>query len=411
MPACCPRSPTAGRCMAPQPAPEALRRGRTAALKDALPSGTVAVGGGLIVLGVSSYLFLAIAARALSTEAFSTLSVLWVAVYTVGPGLFFPLEQEVARAIADRLTQGVGGAPVFRRAATLGLGLVGLLLVLCAAASPAFLSDLFDNSVGMLAALLLSMVALWAAHLCRGALAGAAEFRSYGAMLATEGVGRSVGCIALAVAAVHWLPAYGLLLPVALLLSVIVVLPATQRAVTPGPSTSWNEVSGALGWLLFGALFSQLLVNVGPLAVKLLSSTSEHSQAGRFLAGSVLVRVPLFLFSAVQAALLPGLANLAGRGEYREFKVRLTRLLLLIAGVGLIATIGSAIVGPELMRLLFGSKFRLSERLLVELAIANSVYMLAVVLGQALVALRQYRTTAIGWGSGVVAFIAVVAGP
>ena len=86
-------------------------------------------------------------------------------------------------------------------------------------------------------------------------------------------------------------------------------------------------------------------------------------------------------------------------------------MLLLIAGVGLIATIGSAIVGPELMRLLFGSKFRLSERLLVELAIANSVYMLAVVLGQALVALRQYRTTAIGWGSGVVAFIAVVAGP
>ena len=118
-----------------------------------MPSGTVAVGAGLIVLGVSSYLFLALAARSLSTEAFSTLSVLWVAVYTVGPGLFFPLEQEVARAIADRLANGVGGAPVFKRAATLGLGLVAVLLVVCAAASPALLSNLFDNSAGMLAEL------------------------------------------------------------------------------------------------------------------------------------------------------------------------------------------------------------------------------------------------------------------
>src|SRR4051794_21298565 len=410
-PACCRRTPTARHCMASEPTRDTARRGRIATLRSALPSGTATVGIGLIVLGVSSYLFLAIAARELSTEAFSTLSVLWVAVYTVGPGLFFPLEQEVARAIADRLTKGEGGAPVFLRAAALGLGLVGLLLVLCAIATPTLLSNLFDGSTGVLAALLLSLIALWAAHLCRGALAGGAQFRSYGAMLATEGIGRSVGCIALAVAAVHWLPAYGLLLPSALLLSVIVVLPPTRRVVRPGPSASWNEVSGALGWLLFGALFSQLLVNVGPLAVKLLASTSEHNQAGRFLAGSVLVRVPLFLFSAVQAALLPGLANLAGRGQYDEFKLRLGRLLLLVAGVGAVATIGSAVVGPELLRLLFGAKFRLSEQLLVELAIANSVYMLGVVLSQALVALRQYRTVAMGWASGVVAFVLVTAGP
>jgi O-antigen/teichoic acid export membrane protein len=371
-----------------------------------LPSGTISVGVGLIVLGVSAYVFLTLSAHALAPERFSSLSVLWVAVYTVGPGLFLPLEQEVARALAERRARGVGGAPVFRRAATLGLGLAGALLVLSLATSPAYLSVLFDGSKTMFVALLLSMLALWSAHLCRGVLAGAGEFRNYGTMLGVEGMARVVGCIVLFAAAVHWAPAYGLLLPAGLIASVLVVARRARTAITPGPTASWNELSEALGWLLATALLSQLLVNVGPLAVKALASANEHNQAGQFLAGSVLVRVPLFLFSAVQAALLPGLASLATRGAYKEFGTRLMRLLLLLGAVGVVGTVGAALVGPELLKLFFGPKFHLGTRILTELAFANSVYMMTVVLGQALIALRRYVAVAAGWASGVVAFFA-----
>jgi O-antigen/teichoic acid export membrane protein len=286
----------------------------------------------------------------------------------------------------------------------LGLVLAVALLVLSLATSPTYLSLLFDGSHAMFAALLLSVLALWSAHLCRGLLAGAGEFRSYGIMLGVEGLARVAGCVILFAAAVHWTPAYGLLLPAGLLASVLVVARRARAVITPGPTAAWNELSEALGWLLASALLSQLLVNVGPLAVKALASANEHNQAGQFLAGSVLVRVPLFLFSAVQAALLPGLANLAGRGAYREFGTRLVRLLSLIAGVGVIATVGAAIVGPELLRLFFGEKFHLGVRILTELAFANSIYMLTVVLGQALIALRRYVAVAVGWASGVAAF-------
>ena len=76
--------------------------GRSLVRRLPLPAGVVGVGGGLVVLGVCSYAFLALAGRALSPADFATLSVLWALVYTVGPGLFLPLEQEVARALADR---------------------------------------------------------------------------------------------------------------------------------------------------------------------------------------------------------------------------------------------------------------------------------------------------------------------
>jgi O-antigen/teichoic acid export membrane protein len=119
------------------------------------------------------------------------------------------------------------------------------------------------------------------------------------------------------------------------------------------------------------------------------------------------VRVPLFLFAAVQAALLPGLADLAGRGNYAEFAQRLRRLLLLIGAVGVVATVGSAVAGTTLLRWFFGSNFHLGVGLLVQLAIANSVYMLGLVLGQALVALRHYTTVAVSWAAGVLTFVVV----
>ena len=72
----------------------------------------------------------------------------------------------------------------------------------------------------------------------------------------------------------------------------------------------------------------------GPVATKFVPppdltklTEAEKDAAGRFLPGLVIARIPLFLFQAVQAALLPKLSALAGAGLHGSFRKGLWRLL------------------------------------------------------------------------------------
>src|SRR5690606_15489277 len=87
---------------------------------QALPQGTGAVGAGLAVSAVTSYVFVVVSLNALSGEAAAAFSAFWAVIFVAGPGFFLPLEQEVGRAIAHRRAQGLGGGPLVHRAARLG---------------------------------------------------------------------------------------------------------------------------------------------------------------------------------------------------------------------------------------------------------------------------------------------------
>ena len=80
---------------------------------------------GLVINGLSTYGFLVLAHAAIGDEAYGGLAVLWALMYILGPGLFQPLEQEVARATAARGSRGEGSAPVLREAAKVGAVALG----------------------------------------------------------------------------------------------------------------------------------------------------------------------------------------------------------------------------------------------------------------------------------------------
>jgi O-antigen/teichoic acid export membrane protein len=374
-----------------------------------LPAGTVAVGGGLLVLGLSAYVFLAVSARAVGPDRFAALSVLWVLVYTAGPGLFLPLEQETGRALAARRARDLGGRAVLVRAATLGAGLL-VVLVLAAVATRSFLlRSLFDNNNLLWEGLLLSIVGMGGASLYRGALAGTERFGRYGGQLGIEGGLRLVGCGLLAAASVRSAGPYGLLVGLAPILALLLTLRSPRSLVEPGPPASWSEMSGALSLLLIGSLLSQSLVNAGPVLVKLLAMDSEQQVAGQFLAGLIVARVPLFLFTAVQAALLPGLASLAGAGKHRELRTRLRQTTLLVAAIGVVGSLGAFAVGPEVVHVFFGRAFDLGRLDLLWLAAASAAYMLALVWAQGLIALRGHGLASLSWMIGVAVHLLVTA--
>ena len=97
-----------------------VQRARDLATKTPLPEGTLAVGAGITVAGIAAYLFIIISARMLGTERTGALSALWALIFIIGPGFFIPIEQEVARALAHRRAQGLGGAPLIKRAMLAG---------------------------------------------------------------------------------------------------------------------------------------------------------------------------------------------------------------------------------------------------------------------------------------------------
>lgn len=378
--------------------------------QNPLPEGTLPVGSGLVVLGLTAYAFFVVAARALGPEKYSSLSVLWTLVFFAAPGFFFPLEQEVGRAVSARRAVGEGGGPVIRRAILAGAAIAVVLALVVLAALRPVRDELFDGSTLLLLSLLLALPAYAATHLTRGVLSGNDRFPSYGILLAGEGLLRVLAAVVLAIAGVTAVGAYGLLVALAPIAAIAFVLLRERSLADPGPEAPWTEISGAIGWLLAGAVLAQGFVNASVPVVKLLAADSEAAIAGQFQAGLIVSRVPLFLFQAVQAALLPKLAGLAAAGRLADFRTGLRRLVVAVVLIAVVATAGAFAVGPMVLRLLFGPQFDLlGHRDLGLLAAASGIYMLALALSQALIALSGHARAAFGWLVSVVVLTAVIA--
>lgn len=383
-----------------------------------LPSGAPRVGAGLAVLGVSTYGFLLVSAHALSPAHFATLSVLYMLVYTVGPGAFLPFEQEIARTLADLRARAMPSADVLRRALTLGCVCVAALTVLVAVTSPAYTGRLFDGAWLLVVGLLLSVVGLGLEYVSRGVFAGRGHFGRYGAQLAIEGASRFVACAILAAVGVHEVGAYGVVLGAAFVVALVLTSRDVFRSDEPTrpdhnvvPNVEWSRLAGTVGWLAVGSLMAQTLVNVGPIALKLIAARDSSAAPGQLLAGLALARLPLFLFAAVQAALLPGLAGLLAASKLHEFGAGMRRLLVVIGALSGAMTLVLGLVGPQLLQALFGASYHLGRVDLVVLSLATGLFMVATVVGNGLLALRRFGLAALAWAAGVATLVGVIAAP
>ncbi|MGH9212794.1 MAG: lipopolysaccharide biosynthesis protein [Acidimicrobiales bacterium] len=366
------------------------------------------VGAGLLVAGLSAYGFLALSARTLSKAEVAPLSATWALVFLLGPGLFLPLEQEVSRALAGRRVQGLGGAPVLRRAATVGIGLgLGVLVILIATARLT-VDRLFDHQLLLLVGLSLGLAGALAGHLTRGCLSGTAHFKGYGTYLGADGLIRFLGCVVCVVVGVETAGWFGIAVGIAGLLAVPVALRVERPRLGAGPEAAWAEISQALFYLLAASLFAWTIMNIGPVLVNWLATDAERDLAGQFLQGLVVARIPLFLFQAIQAALLPKLSGLATAGRIVDFRNGLRRLLIVVAGLAVAGTIGGALLGPFAVQVMSGPKYDLSHRTMGMLAAGSGLYMLALAIAQALIALGGHRRQAFGWGMGLLALLVTV---
>ena len=381
------------------------------ATRRALPEGTFVVGAGLVIAGITAYAFQILSFRALSKADYAALNALWVFVFVLAPGFFLPLEQEVGRAVADRRARDVGGGPVVRRAAVLGLwltiGLATTTIVL--AATTDLIDNLFEGSAGLVVCLVIALFTYCFQHVTRGTLSGNGRFRPYGTILGAEGIIRILPCAALAVAGVSNPVWYGLCLAIPPVLGSLVSLIGQHGLLKPGPDAPWSELSTNLGLLLGGSLLAQTLSYAPFIGAQLLASPSQKDLVADFIVGLFLARIPILLFQAVQAALLPKLAHLAGTGQLNDFRVGVKKLVVVVTGIAVIGVIAAATLGPTVGEILFGSKFKLGNGALAMLAAGSGLFILALTLAQALIALLGHGRALIAWSIGLAMFVAVTA--
>jgi O-antigen/teichoic acid export membrane protein len=390
-----------------EPTPPTSASQPTSSSRIPLPEGTLTVGVGLFIAGISAFVFFKIGQQALGQDGFKPIVAMWFIAFSLAPGFFLPIEQEVGRALSHRRALQQGGRPIIRRMIPLATTMLVILTVIIAIASPYLTKHLFDGYGVVVVCLVLTLVSYAPMHLARGICSGSQRFGSYGIIMGADGAARVIGVAVLWALGVDSVGAFALMIALSPLVGVVGVGLFGKLHTDTGPPAPWSEVTPNLGWLLMGSLFAAALVNAGPITVDILGTNAKPELITQFGNAVIFARIPLFLFQAVQAALLPRLARLAAQGHLDEFRSALNKLLVLVVGVGVVGTLGAFAIGPAVLELVYGSG--IDRRTLTLLALSSAVYMVAVAFAQATIALRGHALAGIGWALGFASFVALAA--
>jgi O-antigen/teichoic acid export membrane protein len=330
---------------------------------------------------------------------------MWFIAFALAPGFFLPIEQEVSRAIAHRRALGQGGLPVIKRIAPLAIIILLTLVVVIAVFSSSISANMFEGYGIVTFCLVLTLVSYAPMHLARGICSGTGRFGAYGIIIGADGAVRVIGCAVLWLAGVTHVGPYAFMIGFSPIVGVIAVGLAGKLRVDDGPEATWSEVTPNLGWLLMGSLFAAALVNAGPITVDILGSSEPAEVVTRFGNAVIFARIPLFLFQAVQAALLPRLAKLAAQRNLSEFSRGFRQLMILVCGVGVVGTIGAFLVGPQVLDLVYQGG--IDRRTMTLLALASAMYMVGLATAQAVIALRGHAIVALGWFASFSGFVLI----
>jgi O-antigen/teichoic acid export membrane protein len=367
---------------------------------------------GLAVQACTAYLTLVLAGRLLGAATFATISVLYVLVSSLSTGMFLPVEQEIARRRGHERGCRIFDPTLIRRAVVISMVATTAVCLVAIAAHPVSLK-LLGGDAGLLAALCVALPGYACCYVSRGVFAGTGEFGRYGLQLGVEGGFRLAGMLGLVLAGWPSAAAVGWLFGAAPWIALAASLagrtghrpPASAAASRGGPLVS------ALGLLLVSSVAAQLLVNAGPVIVQLFATAAERAQAGAFLAALVVIRIPVFLFTAVQPSFLPAMATHAARDRKADF-VRLTRRVLTTClALTVVSTVLATAAGPMLIRVFFGFREGLSPVTFLAMGLSVGLYLVAMILAQALLGRGLHSWTTTGWLLGLAGMVTGTAFP
>lgn len=356
--------------------------------------GSVArVGIATAVTGLCGYAVIYLAARNLAPNGFSVFGVFWGAFGLVA-GAAFGLLQETTREVRsmqylDVVPDG-GRIHPLRAAAFVGIAAA----VVIAGSAPLWSGRMFVEARWLSVGLLSVGLAGFCLHATlMGMLAGMNRWTQYGALMVTDAVIRVA--VAAATFVVGWGLAGFLWATVAgsvawlIMLAVSATTRGTARLLTPGSTATF--LRGA-AHSITAAGASAILVMGFPVLLKL-TSDELGARGGVVILAVTLTRAPLLVpLTAMQGNLI---AHFVDESTHR------VRALLspaaVIGGIGAVGVLAAGLVGPWLLRALFGPQYQASGALLAWLTAAAGAIAMLTLTGAAAVAAALHRAYSLGW--------------
>jgi O-antigen/teichoic acid export membrane protein len=390
------------------------------------------------VTGLVTYAYFSLASHSLSDHDYGEITLLWSAIFIIVSVLYRPVEQLLSRTISDRDARGQTGHEHLRVAATIQLAL-GVLFAVVALALHHPLKDNLLNGKSTLYWVLIGAVLGYAAsYFARGYLAGHRRFELYGGLVFLEAMSRCMFALVVAVgiASSQSVVAFGML--AAPLFSLMVVPWALRRDIRssaeperseddalhaaqldaaaagePGaetgprgePEFSLAHGTGFAAAVLLIMISEQTFLNAGPLLVKATEGASGAAVAGFVFNALLIARAPLQLFQAIQTSILPHLTRLAVRGESDPFRRSVQTTLAAIAVFAGGVALAFLVLGPTLMKILFGGDHHYGRIGLVLVAVGMGFYLSAATLNQAALARGKARHAAAIWLATAATFV------
>nr|WP_223205576.1 polysaccharide biosynthesis protein [Gordonia jinghuaiqii] len=373
--------------------PDAVRPGEANDL-DAGSLGRVTVA--TVVAAASGYVVLLLAARHLGALGYGVFAVFWAA-YGLVTGAQNGQLQETTRTVRAAASDGVARSRPLVVNVLIGVGLAAVVAV----TSPLWSGHVFTDERALSVVLLAIGVASFAvyAHLC-GALSGTLNWSSFAMLLSVDAVIRLVGAV-IAVAA-GWGTTAFLIITVAGSASWCVLLltsSAARRAVGVGGDVPRRRLTTNTLTAMAAAAASAVLVMGFPVLINLTTSlrgTPDADEArviGALILAVTLTRAPLLVpLNSFQGVLI---SRFVDRRDHRV--VSLAAPLGIVGVIGGIGVLGAWLLGPWLLRAVFGADFDLAGGVVAMLMVGATCLALLTVTGAAAVAAGAHRWYAAGW--------------
>lgn len=371
------------------------------------------VGAGLGLLGISAYAFLGLAGHALAPREYAAVASLYLLTAVVGPGVFVAVEQETSREVSSRLSTDRPTLPVLRSATVISAVLAAAVLALLLALSPLLVHRVFGGAWSLLVAVVVAVAGSAAVHVIRGLFSGQQRYGWYGASLAAEGLARLIPSVVLVWVGIAGTGAGTAAFGFAFALGTVLAVAATVGGVrpgAPGPPLGLPRMARGVGFLAASSALTLLLANIAPVVLTS-RLTDDPGTAASFVSLFVLARIPLFLFSPVQAFLLPSLTAAVERGQTARVRRQIRSVVGVTGAIGLCGVVGAAIAGPWAARVFFNAPLELPALVAALLGVSTVIMMIAQVLQPALVALGEHRMAMSAWIGGTVVFGALLFAP
>ncbi|QMU22280.1 polysaccharide biosynthesis protein [Gordonia rubripertincta] len=391
----------------PAPTPETPSGAAEGTDTDARSLGRVTIA--TLIAAASGYLVLLLAARHLGAIGYGVFAVFWAA-YGLVTGAQNGQLQETTRAVRAAADGGVRSRPLL---VNLGIG-VGLA-ALVAATSPLWSSEVFTDHRRLSVALLSVGVASFAvyAHLC-GALSGMLSWSSFAVLLSVDALIRLAGAV-VAVAAGWGTTAFLIITVIGSASWCLLLLgsSATRHAVGIGGDVAPRRLTTNTLTAMAAATASAVLVMGFPVLINLtanLRGTPDADEArviGALILAVTLTRAPLLVpLNSFQGVLIARFVDRRDR--------RIAALAAPLGIVGVIGGVGIAaawVVGPWLLRSIFGADFDLDGYVVALLTAGATCLALLTVTGAAAVAAGAHRWYAAGWWVATVVAVGMLLVP